>query len=431
MQLRGRNLPLRRTGRRNNLWRLLLCTILIVGLLWGYSLLNQGQIQRPFEPSPTPTRNPISWAEEAKAQFAAGRLGEAALAYNRALEIDPKNVDYWVGLARVRVFAEQYPEAFEAASSAVLAAPESAKARAIEAWAYYYLGQPDQARAAAVQAIALDNNYAPAHAYYSFILNDAQNWDQGFREAQAALQLDPTLLESHLAMGYSNESVGSYDGAIKRYLDALAINPNVISVYRRIALNYRALKDYEQAILYFSKANQIDPNNIQPYLDLSRTFIQIDELGTAEQYLLSALELEPANPNIHGRLGALYFKRKNYESAEPELRLAVEGGLYEAAAAQIVTVEPMPLDARSVEYYYTLGNLLAYYRRCGPAEAPFFLNQALNFAPDDATIRGSYDESMGICATFLAGTALPDATPTAVRSSATAPPPAPAASPTP
>ena len=385
---------------------------LIFAALWLYTQFEQGQIQRPFEPTATPTRNPISWAEEAKARFSAGRFTEAILAYQRALEIDSKNVDYWVGLARSQIFAEQYVDALESSRSAILAAPDSAKARALNAWALYYNDRLDEARAAAVQAIALDANYAPAHAYYSYILNDAQNWDQGFREAQTALQLDPTLLEAHLAMGYSNESVGAYDGAIKRYQDALAINPNVVSIYRRIGLNYRALQDFEQAIAYFGKANSIDPKNVQPYLDLSRTFIQIDELGTAEQYLQSALELEPANPNIHGRLGVLFFKRKNYESAEPELRLAVEGGLYQVSETQTVTVPAMPLDGRSLEYYYTLGNLLAYYRRCGPSEAPFYLNQALNYAPDDGTVRGSYEESMGICAIFLSGTDTPPATPT-------------------
>ncbi len=401
-------MPLRRSGRRSSLWRIALWSGLIVSALWLYSLFEQGQVQPPFVPTPTPTRNPISWAEEAKAQFAAGKLELAVKAYQRALEIDSKNVDYWVGLARVQLFAELDVEALETAEFAVLAAPENAKAKAVNAWALRENGRLEEARATAVQAIALDGNYAPAHAYYSYILNDALNTEQGFREAQLALQLDPTLLEAHLALGYSNESVGNYEGAIKRYQDALALNPNIIDTYRRIALNFRALKDFEQAILYFGKANSIDPNNVQPYLDLSRTFIQIDELGTAEQYLDQALRLEPWNPNIHGRLGVLYFKRKNYESAKPSLLLAILGGEYEVSNTERVTVAPMPLDGRSLEYYYTLGNLMAYYRECGPSEAPFYLNQALNYAPDDGTVLGSYEESMAICREFLAGTAVPE-----------------------
>lgn len=407
MYLKGRSVPWRGSQRRSNPWRMILWLALILGTLWVYSLFDQGTIQTPFEPTPLPTRNPLSWAEEARAQFAAGEFDLAILAYRRALEIDTQNVDYWVGRARVELFAERDAEALKSAQDAVLLAPESAKARAILAWALRENDRPEEARAAAVQAIALDGNYAPAHAYYSLILNDALNTEQGFREAQLALQLDPTLLEAHIALGYSNEVVGNYEGAIMRYKDALALNPNIIETYRKIALNYRALKDFEQAILYFGKANSVDPNNVIPYLDLSRTFIQIDQLGTAEQYLNSALELEPWNPNIHGRLGVLYFKRKNYESAKPALLLAIEGGEYEISDTERVTVEPMPLDARSLEYYYTLGNLMAFYRECGPNEAPYYLSRALSFAPDDATVVGSYEESMAICRDFLAGAAGP------------------------
>ncbi len=37
-------------------------------------------------------------------------------------------------------------------------------------------------------AIALDSNYAPAHAVYSEILNDGQKWTQAFQEAETALR---------------------------------------------------------------------------------------------------------------------------------------------------------------------------------------------------------------------------------------------------
>lgn len=294
--------------------------------------------------------------------------------------------------------------------------PDSARTRAIKAWALRELGRTDEAGAEATQAIGLDPNYAPAHAYYSLILNDQLNFDQGFREAQIALDLDPQLIESHIAMGFSNESVGNREGAIKRYNDALALNPNVISIYRRIALNYRAQgvaaagrgekaasgAYFEQAIQYFNRALSLDPNNIQPYLDLSRTNIQIDRLGVAEQYLEQALALEPDNPLIHGRLGLLYFKRQNYESAEPALDLAINGGVYTVTTtltgAVTVNVVGMPLDnLNALEFYYTMGNLKAYLYKCGPDEAPKYLGAALNFAPDDFTVQSSYSESLSIC----------------------------------
>jgi tetratricopeptide (TPR) repeat protein len=235
------------------------------------------------------------------------------------------------------------------------------------------------------------------------------------------LRLDPNLLEAHRAMGYAYESLGQYEEAIVHYKNALQINPNLIAIYLALGLNYRVLQDHEQAILYFSKANAIDPENVDPYLYLSRTHYQNDELGTAVQYLEQALRLEPANPDIHGRLGLIFFKRRNYEGAEPELSLAVEGGTVDGAGnpltyanglpvedingnpvessdGVVLEVQPLPLTGPiSLEYYYTYGNLLAYLEKCGADQAPKWLERALNDYPDDATVRASYEESMALC----------------------------------
>ena len=45
-----------------------------------------------------------------------------------------------------------------------------------------------------------------------------------------------------------------------------------------------------------------------------------------------------------------------------------------------------------------LGNLLAYLQKCDQVGgAPEYLNAALNHAPDEPTVLGSYEESMALC----------------------------------
>jgi tetratricopeptide (TPR) repeat protein len=457
MYLQGRSLRLRKTGRRSSPQRVLLLVGLIFGGLLLLGLQRQGTVHPLFQPTTEPTRVPQSYADEAEAQFAAGNMKAAIAAYQNATRAAPKNVDFWVALARIQVFAEDDQGALNSANSALLIAPNDAKARAIYAWALDWNVTSGcackaiaEAEAAAVQAIALDANYAPAHAYYSEILNDEGKWSQGFQEAETAARLAPNLLESERALGYANESVGNYQAAIDHYKAALKINPNLISIYIALGLNYRVLNNYDEAIYYFSKANAIDPNNVEPYLYLSRTHYQNDELGTAIQYLQQALQLEPANPDIHGRLGLILFKRRNYEGAEPELRLAVVGGVVDgkgnplldakgnplldasgnpvkSADGQQLQVPGMPLNgAVTLEYYYTYGNLLAYLKECGPDQAPKFLQLALNFRPDDPTVKGSYNESMSICNGSLTpneaiyGTATPTGQPTGSAGSSSA-----------
>jgi tetratricopeptide (TPR) repeat protein len=449
MYLQGRSLRLRKSGRRSNPRRVFFLVLLITAGLFVVALRDQGMVQPLFQPTVAPTRIPETYADEAEAQFAAGNLKAAIAAYDRATAANPKNLDYWVSLARIQIYADRYEDALTSAETALLVAPNDAKAKAIYAWALDWnvnLGcrcrTLAEAESAAVTAIALDSNYAPAHAYYSEILNDAQKWSQGFQEAEIALQLDPNLLEAHRAMGYAYESLGQYEDAIFHYQNALKINPNLIAIYLALGLNYRVMQNHEQAIFYFSKASAIDPDNVEPYLYLSRTHYQNDELGTAIQYLEQALIREPDNPDIHGRLGLIYFRRRNYEGAEPELALAVEGGTVDGAGnpltfasglpvrdvngepvessdGVVLQVKGLPLAGPiTLEYYYTYGNLLAYLGKCGADQAPRWLGIALDEYPDEPTVQGSFDESMAICSGELTadeainGTATPPPTTT-------------------
>lgn len=435
MYLQGRSLNLRKSGPRSRLGRVFVLSAIIISGVVLISFQEQGKVQPLFIPTPTATREPTTYASEAEAHFAAGKLLEAITQYEKATAADPKNLEYWVALARVQVFAGRYEAALKSAETALMLDANNAKAKAVYAWTLdwnVYEGcrcrTLAEAEAAALQAVALDSNYALAHAYYSEILNDSQKWAQGFQEAETALALDPNLLEAHRAMGYAYESTGNYEEAIASYRNALNINPKLVTLWLRLGLNYRALyqqtgaEEYvDQAIQAFGQANAIDPENIDPYLYLSRTHYQNDELGTAIQYLEQALKLAPDNPDIHGRLGLILFKKRNYEGAEPELRLAILGGRVDglgnpltdangnplldangdpvvSADGKVLEVKPLALSGSiTLEYYYTYGNLLAFLRRCSATEAPFILQKALNFAPDDPTVKASYEESMAVC----------------------------------
>jgi tetratricopeptide (TPR) repeat protein len=414
MYLSGSHPDLRRRARRSNPRRIFFFITLIAAGLFLFVLQRQGTVKPLFIPTPTATRNPISFADEGAAQFAAGNLKQAIVAYTKAAETDPKNVDYKVALARTQIYSGQYADALVNAQNALLVAPNSAKSNAIYAWALDWIGDLDAAQAAATKAIALDSNYAPANAYYAEILLDQGQWDQGSNYAEMALRLDPNLLEARRAMGYAYEVQGDYEQAIQYYKSALEINPNLATLYIKLGVMYRSgLQDPEQAIIYFSKANALDIENVEPYLYLSRTYYQIDKIGTAIQYLQEALTHDPTNPRVHGELGVLLFKRKNYEGALPELKLAVFGGsLTDEEGQEVkdkngnpVTVQGLELSNLSLAYYYTLGNLRAFNatsaspESCGsnPDDAPTLLRLALNFAPDDPTVQGSYADSMAIC----------------------------------
>ncbi len=428
MRLKSRGVPLRKRESLFTPIRGIILALAVVagGLIWYKSQVDAGDMLRPFSPTGTPTRSARSYVEEAQARFAAGQFLEAVAAYDLAIQVTPDNIDLWVGKARAQMFGEDAVGALESANTAVLIDDRSVRAHAIKAWALWKNGEDDEAAQEASQALALDQNYAPAHAYFSLVLNSQLRYDQAFEEARTAVNLDPQLIEAHYALGFSNEAQGAYEQAIPHYERGLLLNPQVIFLYRQIGLNYRQLgliaasqgnkegasQYFGEAIKALNRAVSIRPKNVTPYLDLARTYLQIDQLGTAQQYLDDALTLQPENPVIHGRLALLYMQRKNYEGALISMKLAVEGGVYtetlESGEVVSYNVGGLQLDDGSLEFYYTYGNLLAYFQQCD--EARSYLVRALQYAPDNLTVQGSFEVSSDICRLGGTPTPTPDGT---------------------
>lgn len=385
MYLSRGNFNLRRT-RRNSPTRMTIYIVIIMGCLYLLSLDAAGKINKPFIPTPTATRSPAAYGEQALAQFSAGQLKAAIESYQSALELEPTRADYWIQLARIQVYASQAGEGVNSAKNAILREPENSTAHAILALALDWTEKYDDAADAAVRAIQLDPNNALAHAYYSEILTDTQHYAQARDEGKAALQLDSNSMDAYRTWGYYLESTGNYEEAIQAYQSAIKINPNLPFLFMKVGVLFRRLQQYDTAIEYFRRASSLNTNDIGPYISISRTYFQMGEYGRASQYLESALEIEPTNAAVHGQLGEVYNKALNFETAIVELGCAVDGCQWQngvvlkvnTSLANLgcqadgkcdslisdntkpeVTIAPMPLDETTLEVYYTYSSVLA------------------------------------------------------------------------
>ncbi len=375
MYLNRGSFHLRRT-RRDRLAFVALYTVVILGLVYFWYQVNSGVVQKPFIATPTLTRSPESYSEEAEKQFSAGQLKQAISAYQQAIQQDPKRIEYYIKLARIQVYADQAKAGVETAKTAVFLDPNNSTAHAVYALALDWTGNINDASDAVVRAIQLDPNNALAYAYYAEILVDQSRWSQARDAAQQALTLDPNSMDAYRTYGYYLESTSNYSEAIQQYQSALKINPNLGFLYMQIGVNFRTLasrantdeeqqQDYALAVQYFQRASAINPDSVDPYLALSRTQFQEGQYGAAAQYLEEALAIDPANAEIHGRLGLVYFKALNYESAIIELGCAVNGcttktdTVDDAEGAPELPIAPLELDKSTLEIYYTYSSVLA------------------------------------------------------------------------
>ena len=435
-----RNLFYRKQGP--NIYRLFFIIVMILGGVWLIRQVEQGEMKPLFLPTPTPTRTTDSYVKEGDAQFIAGDMGAAIMAYQEAVRVDPNNAEVWAKLARIQAYSsavlttdneqrERLKEALESANKAVEAAPDDSLTHAIRAFALdwnansalyderqvqSYLTEAEQE---AVRALQLDNTNTLALAFYAEILVDQQKWSQAEQYILQALERDPSLMDVHRVYAYVLESFGQYNQAIQEYDLAISITPNLTFLHLRAGANYRRLAFgslneenatalYERSLEYFAQAaainDQLEIEDPIPYLSIARTYSQMGEFFIAARNVQKALEFQPDNADVYGQLGIIYFKSRNYEGSIPALRCAIRGCTAEESCDgrggcgpndTPAEVTGLALSPNTVVYYYTYGSVLAALsvpqdNKCGEAMNIFTeVKQAFGSDPDIAGIISS------------------------------------------
>lgn len=397
----------RRTRKRSNPWRILLLVILIGGAIY----LNQiviPQTPQLFVPTPTPTRSPESFVNEAEKSFADGKMIAAIEAYRQAVLVDPQNKSNYVAMARVQIFAGQYQQALESAERALVGNDNYSMAHALRGWALNFLKQYNEAEIAVTKAIELDPNNPQAHAYYAEILinryYDENQVNPGDRqkagdESRTALALAPKLLDVLRARAYVLYLTANYADSLETYQAAVNINKNIADLFLNMGYDYVGMADSNpdnttNAIKMFLQAKALNPTNPVPDVELSRIFMQMGEYGKAAQYAENAVKIDPETPERYGNLGMMYYKAGDYVKAIQALTLLVHGGISPDGAV----VKGASLDYGWMTMYYTYyGFALAKVvpNRC--SEAVLIFQALLSVVPNDQTAVDNATIGLDLC----------------------------------
>jgi tetratricopeptide (TPR) repeat protein len=437
--------PLFHRKPQSNIYRMFLWVIMILGGVWLLQQLDRGEIKPLFQATALPTRAAASYLEEGNAQFTAGNLTAAILAYQEALRLNSNDAQTWAKLARIQTYSSAFVitndekkarlrEALESATKAVELAPEDSMVRAIRAFTLdwnandaFHTSEEVQdflieAESEAQTAQRLDNKNPLALAYFAEILVDQDKWNQAEIIIQQALEIPESTqwMDIYRVNGYVLETLGQYNLAISEYEKAIAIEPNFTFLYSRIGANYRRLAldvattqgeeaarpVYERSLEYFDKVvrinEQINVKDPVPHLSIARTYSQLGEFFIAARNVQTALEYEPNNADIYGQLGVIYFRSRNYEGSIYSLQCAIYGcsgedsclgrGLdrcFPDLGENPVTVQGLPISSSTIVYYYIYGSVQAALsrpadNRCDQARKTFGEVRAeLEANPDD------------------------------------------------
>ena len=400
MYLKGSRLSLNKKRHKPNGW-LLFFLVAGIGFLLYFNLVVVPVMNPPFVPTPTPTRDPISYVEEADTLVAEGKYLQAVQAYQGAINSDPQNIQNYLKIARLQIYTNQLDQAKVNAQNAILLDASNSDAFALLGWAKgfqqeYLAGEVD-----AKKAIELDMNSGLAHAAYAYILalrveagmDELDTMDKAIEESRTAIALEPNLLEAHWARGYVLEITSNYEEAVRELEIAVGLNPYIARVYIALGRNQINTEQLDQAVFQFTKAYSLNPTDPTPNLFISRIYGMLGEWEKGIQYGTAALRDDPSSPELYANLGTLYFRKGEYNQAADYLELAVRGGTNDEGIA----VEGIPLsyDLTTIETYIRYGLALARINNC--SQAVTIANALLSTVADNENAVLNANEVLKIC----------------------------------
>ena len=245
-----------------------------------------------------------------------GRSDEAMELFDKALAIDPNNVD---ALSRKGYFLGydlgQYDEAIQLYDKALAIDPNNTSTLYDKAFTLRESGEHQEAIETFDKALAIDPNDTYLLNGKAAVLADLGRYDEALVYYDKALAIDPMDTQSLRDKGLTFESLGRYDEAIELFDKALAIDPKYIDVYNDIALALESLGKTQEAFEYYDKALAIDPNFTFPLNNKGLALANLGRYQEAIEYFDKALAIVPNSIDFLSNKGAALANLGRYQEA--------------------------------------------------------------------------------------------------------------------
>jgi len=261
-------------------------------------------------------------------------LDQAALEFQRAVELDPDFALAWIGVSETAALQSQYSdlglvESLErrqmAAERALAIDDQLGEAYLGLASIHEFREERDEAEAAYLKAIDLSPGYATAYQWYgNFLAKSPHRLGESLDMLQKASELDPlsSIVQSNLSYRYIQ--LGRYTEA-EQQLDRLAqLDPDFTPAFTTRADLAAQRGHFDEQIHWLRKSVEADPGRLTHFIPLMWAYADIGEVTPLEEIKqrMAAINEEHALLGVADLVSSIY--RGNYGAALESGRWAYE-----------------------------------------------------------------------------------------------------------
>ena len=283
---------------------------------------------------------------------------KAVFYYERAVQLDPKNADLHLKLARSY---EEINNSDGAAEQYNLALQNSSEKEDIllalqKIWE---------------QKVAANNQDAEAHANLGVVLQKLGNYAAAMDQYKQAEAINPTNITTRLNLATLYQAQKNYDGAIASYDSIIQLYPNHTQAHiykaqclKQLGQNEEAIREYKLALGYDNSNNQAR----EELFDLLKSTMPADQVLS---YLYQNVQNQPLNPNMYYEFAYELHKANKLDDAITYYK------------------ETIKLDPNNIDSYVNLSQV--YRQKNDITQAMSTIENAKKLFPNDSNVKNQYN----------------------------------------
>ncbi|HOI73675.1 MAG TPA: tetratricopeptide repeat protein [Syntrophales bacterium] len=299
-------------------------------------------------PSDTEVRH-----ELASEQEKAGRVDEAAAAYEEILKAKPADEAALTALVKIYLSRSAYDRVVSLCTRAVATNPKSAPAHAALALALQMQEKFDEAAKHYESALQLDPNNTSVRFRLGEVYDRMKKSGKAGEQYRRVLTGAPADRDAILALALTKLKAGDHDEAIYWYKAYLKQNPKSAAAWANLGLAYGGKGRGKEEIESYRKALALDPKNAVVLSNMALAYEKANQVREATDTWKKVLKVRPGDSGAASRLGELALREKRYREAASYFETALKestrkGPLHTSAATAYAEMKQY---GKAVEHY--------------------------------------------------------------------------------
>ncbi len=242
---------------------------------------------------------------------------DSVSAFNRALELDPNNVDALRGRSKALVMVGEGYDAMNCLVKAARISPRNADLFRELADVYFMSGYVDECRRYCRKCLSIDPYSSAAFVLLGMLEIRENNIEDAVKWLKRSLSIEPNNPIALNELAYVEHMNGNDDECLRLLEQALDIAPDFADVVCSMGVVYYFKGDYETSNVLLDRALELDPLHVGAMVTKGNALLSQSLPEEALVWYERALEIEDDFPDaIRGKVDALRALGLEDEAAE-------------------------------------------------------------------------------------------------------------------